>query len=261
MKLFAIDLNNIGYILGNSNQLHRKGLLKFTDGLRRGLRTRKFVILDDSKPYFRKIFYPDYKANRKPRKVDYKKAMKALRQECEDIICAVPRMEVDDLMGVLARDERLEKLIAVSNDSDFKQFYAFRKFSQFLPQKRSSLKFDRRKCFEKFVTTILKGDEGKDNIKKSHNHRQIRTKKLGPVLDRVFKDVLQASQEAQIRTITDLPLQDIIWQNLSEAWDMDEGKFGINFDLNCLIQPIYAKYLDDLNDEVVLGEIYRKIQA
>ena len=90
----------------------------------------QIVICVDRKPYWRSEPFPEYKKNRKP--MDKSMDWKAFFENGEDILTAcknvfgwkvidLPRMEADDVIGVLVHKFSKEKHMIISPDGDYRQ--------------------------------------------------------------------------------------------------------------------------------------------
>lgn len=233
-----IDLNNVAFILHKGNNLNKRGLQDYISRLQSDLDAEQVEVILDSPAslYWRKSLYKDYKGNRKDRKKDpkLKKNLFTLCQELPSITC-IDRLEADDVIASQVRSRKLGLYYVVSSDGDFKQLAFYNCFKQYNPLKRKILETTKRDAVKVLVTKILKGD-GKDNIKKSHNQKAIKTLNLDLVVDKICEDILEKSQDISIFEVQDLGLEGIFWNNLSLAFDMDEDKFQLNFRLLDLIQ-------------------------
>jgi len=128
------------------------------------------VLCCDNKQYWRKEFFPFYKAGRKKARdktnLDWQLIFDILgkiKQELKDNfpykVLDVERAEADDIIGVLApRFSSQEKILILSSDGDFLQLQAHKNIKQYNP------------ATKKFVTSknpilelkekIIKGDKG-----------------------------------------------------------------------------------------------------
>lgn len=109
----------------------------------------KLIITFDSKNYWRKEIYPEYKAHRKAQRskmtVDFEKFfpiakifIKDLRESFTNIyVLEVDRCEGDDIIAILAKDKFREcNVIAISTDKDMWQLHKLPNYKQFDPIKK-----------------------------------------------------------------------------------------------------------------------------
>jgi 5'-3' exonuclease, N-terminal resolvase-like domain/T4 RNase H, C terminal len=105
----------------------------------------QMVICADSHSYWRKQYFPQYKANRKKDRdeseIDWPvvfETLDAVRDELRKYfpyhVLSVPLAEADDIIGVLVKNfSKNEKIMIVSGDKDFIQLQAYPNVEQFAP--------------------------------------------------------------------------------------------------------------------------------
>lgn len=69
---------------------------------------------------FRRDYYPLYKTNRTQDPPDYLSLATAITEKCCDRVLRVPRLEADDLCGILATNGKVLNPIIVSEDKDLR---------------------------------------------------------------------------------------------------------------------------------------------
>ena len=140
------------------------------------------VICCDSKKYWRKDVFPNYKAHRKANRdnsdLDWKfifSVMDELKQDLIDNfpykVLTVDKCEADDLIAVLTKwsqdndlvqegiIENARKLLIVSSDGDFRQLHQYHNVKQFSPMQKKFV--ERPKNVSAFIIEhIIKGDKG-----------------------------------------------------------------------------------------------------
>lgn len=131
---------------------------------------RELVIACDDKNYWRKDFFPHYKAHRKKDRekseLDWNKIFKILNQVRDDLkeyfpypVIQVERAEADDIIGTLARamGDTTDVLI-LSGDKDFIQLHKYKNVKQYTPILKKFIKHDNPELYLK--EHIIKGDRG-----------------------------------------------------------------------------------------------------
>ena len=131
---------------------------------------RELVIACDDKNYWRKDFFPHYKAHRKKDRekseLDWNKIFKILNQVRDDLkeyfpypVIQVERAEADDVIGTLARamGDTTDVLI-LSGDKDFIQLHKHKNVKQYNPILKKFISHDNPVLYLK--EHIIKGDRG-----------------------------------------------------------------------------------------------------
>lgn len=239
-SVILFDLNNISFILHKAKKLHLEGLEEYVSKWFSRCSTSNFrVVVDSSKmSYWRKKIYPEYKENRKP--VEDAKFTKALfdlknKLKSKDYLLVHEGLEADDIISSFARCEDYDRITCVSADSDFQQLSFYSRFDQISPLTNVDVKVSKKDAVEVLITKVLKGDS-KDNIKKSHKQRCVKSEEMEEITNVVFKRIVQEVVYNPEIKAQDLPLREIIWEELSSRVTMDRGLFDLNFTLINLIQ-------------------------
>lgn len=180
--MLLIDLNQI--VLSNLMMQIGSGKIKLEENLIRHMvlntlrmYTKKFkhdygniVICCDSKHYWRRDYFPYYKANRKKdrekSKLDWTvifHTMDNLRSEFSEYfpykVINVEGTEADDVIAVLCKKySNVEPILILSSDKDFTQLQKYTNVKQYSPIAKSFLKSDNP---QKYIREhILLGDRG-----------------------------------------------------------------------------------------------------
>lgn len=161
----AIDENLIRHMVLNSIRMYNT---KFKDEY------GEIVICSDDKKYWRRDFFPYYKAGRKKDReaspFDWNLIFETLNKVRDEIkenlpyrVIQVDKTEADDIIGTLCHkygtqlnNATTEKILILSSDKDFMQLQKFANVEQFSPMAK---KFLRTNDAGKFLKEhILKGD-------------------------------------------------------------------------------------------------------
>ena len=154
------------------------------------------VIACDSKKYWRREFFPFYKANRKKDRensgLDWtlifetlNKIRDELRQNFPYKVIEVEGAEADDIIGVLTAYQRNEDILILSSDKDFVQLQKYPNVTQYSPILKRYIKTDDPRKY--VMEHIIRGDRGdgipnflsSDNVfAAGERQKVINTKKL-----------------------------------------------------------------------------------
>ena len=148
----------------------------------------ELVICCDGRKYWRREFFPNYKANRKKARdnsdLDWTLIFDTLSQIRDEIkenfpykVLHLERAEADDIVAVLAKwcqtnalvqqglVEEPQKILVVSSDGDFIQLQKYDNVTQWSPIQKKYIKATKKELHEKTITHIVKaGDDGIPNI-------------------------------------------------------------------------------------------------
>lgn len=148
----------------------------------------EIVICCDGRKYWRREFFPNYKANRKKARdnsdLDWTLIFDTLSMIRDEIkqnfpykVLHLERAEADDIIAVLAKwsqsngliqqglVEEPQKILVVSSDGDFIQLQKYDNITQWSPIQKKYIKATRKELHEKTITHIVKaGDDGIPNI-------------------------------------------------------------------------------------------------
>lgn len=159
------------------------------------------VICQDSYNYWRKEYFPYYKANRKKTREQNQEhwdavfaAMKQINDEIAENMpyknIKIDRCEADDIIAVLAKHYcPIEKVVIVSNDKDFQQLLRFNNVSLYSPQKKSMVKCPNPDGF--LFEQIVRGDasDGIPNILSDADTFVDEAKRQKPLTAKRFKEL------------------------------------------------------------------------
>jgi hypothetical protein len=135
----------------------------------------EMVICCDGKKYWRKEFFPNYKAARKKHReesdLDWNMIFNTLSEIREDLakhfpykVMHIERAEADDVIAVLT--ERCnefgtaEDVMIVSSDKDFKQLHAYDNVKHWSPMQKKQVTIAKKEIHPFTIEHIVKGDAG-----------------------------------------------------------------------------------------------------
>jgi hypothetical protein len=130
----------------------------------------EIVLCFDGQHYWRKDIFPYYKANRKKAREDssfdwdkFFTFMDTFRTELAETfpykVMRVDRCEADDIIATLCKNRwRDEKILILSNDSDFVQLQKYETVTQWAPRDKKYIKESNPQMYLK--EHILRGDAG-----------------------------------------------------------------------------------------------------
>lgn len=244
-KLIVIDLLNVSHILYKGKQLSEKGLNNYKEGFSMLFRNSNIKVVCDGRKadYWRKRIYPEYKANRDDKNSNDDFMNKLFEVMNLPEIEKQRHLEADDIIAEYVRDKKYKEVIVVSSDSDFGQLAFFSRFRRFNPLTRKEVKITRQEALESLITKVIKGD-AKDNIKKSHNERAIKTSIIQEITQSSMSDIWHFVKANNITEIEDVNIGQIIFRRTQELIDIYPDKFSLNFRLLNLMQNEY-KNLDN----------------
>jgi hypothetical protein len=148
----------------------------------------ELVICCDGRKYWRREFFPQYKAGRKKARdnsdLNWSLIFDTLSEMREDIrahfpyrVIHIDRAEADDVIAVLTKwvqtnelvqqglVEEPQKVLILSSDGDFIQLQRYDNVTQWSPMQKKQIKANARELHEKKITHIVKaGDDGIPNI-------------------------------------------------------------------------------------------------
>jgi 5'-3' exonuclease len=165
--LNAIDENMVRHMVLNSIRMYN---MKFKDSY------GDIVICCDDKKYWRRDYFPYYKAGRKKDReaspLDWNLIFETLNKVRDEIkeyfpykVIQVDKTEADDVIatlthkfGVPLKNSSTEKILILSSDKDFMQLQKFANVDQYSPMAKKFLKTSEPVKFLK--EHIIKGDRG-----------------------------------------------------------------------------------------------------
>jgi len=135
----------------------------------------QIVIASDGRGYWRKDFFPNYKASRKKNRdksdLDWKFIFDTLGEIRDDLrqhfpykVVCLDKCEADDVIAVLALQTQEfgqhENVMIISSDKDFKQLQKYDNVAQFSPMLKKQMKVSKKELREWMIEHIVKGDSG-----------------------------------------------------------------------------------------------------
>lgn len=210
----------------------------------------EMVIACDNTNYWRKQFFPYYKANRKKAiaesELNWKEifeCMNKIRAELKEFfpyrVIDVESAEADDIIATLVREfgsqlNTGEKILILSGDKDFIQLHVYSNVSQYDPVRKKWIKHDDPERF--LHEHILKGDagDGVPNVLSSDNcfvvgerQKPLTAKKMEVILGTHLEDMdtILARNYSRNATLIDLSFTpDYIVNNIKEQYYSQTGK-------------------------------------
>lgn len=155
-----IDENMVRHITLNCIRSYRQKFSKFGE----------LVLASDGKNSWRKDVFPFYKANRKKARdkathVDWTvffEAMDIIKQELKETFpykfIKVDKAEGDDIIAVLARDNKHESVLIISSDKDFIQLQKYPHVQQWSPMLKKMVVHDNPEGY--LIEHVIRGDRG-----------------------------------------------------------------------------------------------------
>lgn len=134
----------------------------------------EMIICADDKNYWRRSFFPYYKASRKKDReeseIDWKalfEAMNSIREELKTFfpykVIQIETAEADDIIGTIVHEEGRdlnvgEKILILSGDKDYIQLHTYANVDQFDPTRKRWIKHSDPENY--LFEHIVKGDRG-----------------------------------------------------------------------------------------------------
>ena len=200
----------------------------------------ELVICHDSTNYWRKDFFPQYKANRKKALEksglnwnELFSIMDKIRDEIKETFpyknIKVSRLEADDVIACLCREfHDKEKILILSSDKDFQQLQRYENVDQYSPLKKEFLVCDDPE--HHLLYHIIKGDasDGVPNLLSDDDTFVVEDKRQKPcgkkAVDKVLKEIDQWKETENWKrnqTIIDLhSLPEKYRQEVNEVYNL-----------------------------------------
>ncbi len=191
------------------------------------------ILCVDSMHYWRKDFFPLYKAHRKKGRdasdMDWNLIFECLNKVRDELRDHFPYRfinvygcEADDVIGVLIEETKtkctpvhsIEPIMIISGDKDFQQLQRYDKVSQYSPITRKEIVLNKDEALEYLANHIISGDKGDgipnvlsqdDCIVEGIRQRPVSKKKRGILLDPLVEKDNEVERNFQRnRTLIDL---------------------------------------------------------
>lgn len=210
----------------------------------------ELVIAADSRSYWRRDLFPQYKATRKADReksdIDWHELFDILNMIKEEIkenfpypVVQVDGAEADDVIAtmVFKHKEPLntgERILILSGDKDFIQLQRYPDVDQFDPIRKRDMKSDNPKLFLDHL--VLGGDRGDgvpnvlspDNcLVEGQRQKPLREKKITEILGQKFEDLPEDIQRNYMRNRTMIDLSQIptnIQESIVAEYESQLGK-------------------------------------
>jgi len=179
----------------------------------------EMVICCDGRKYWRKEFFPNYKASRKKNReasdLDWKLIFDTLSEMRDDLavyfpyrVIHVEQAEADDVIAVMTKwlqnnnqciqglVEEPQKILILSSDKDFKQLQLYPTVKQWSPMQKKYVTATQKEINEFMIEHIVKGDSGdgipnilsKDDVfVNAERQKTVSSKRLQEFIDNGFK--------------------------------------------------------------------------
>jgi 5'-3' exonuclease len=169
----------------------------------------EFIIACDDKNYWRKKYFPYYKANRKKYRekshLDWNaifNSLNKIRDELKEYfpyrVIQVKNAEADDVIGAICNHFGTylggDPILIISGDKDFKQLQKYANVKQYDPTRKRWLKTNKPEEF--LIEHILRGDtgDGVPNIL-SDDDVFVTDKRQSPLREAKFNSLMKFAQE------------------------------------------------------------------
>jgi len=129
----------------------------------------RMVICCDNKDYWRKKYFPYYKANRKKNRdesgFDWNlifECLNTIKREIKEyspyLVIEIEHAEADDIIGTISHTVREEPILILSGDKDFQQLQIYDNIKQYSPILKKFVTCDNAETF--LIEHIITGDSG-----------------------------------------------------------------------------------------------------
>jgi hypothetical protein len=236
----------------------------------------EMVICCDGKKYWRKEFFPNYKAARKKNReesdLDWNLIFNTLSEIRDDLaqhfpyrIMHIERAEADDIIAVLT--ERCnefgtaEDVMIVSSDKDFKQLHAFDNVKQWSPMQKKQVSIAKKEIHPFTIEHIVKGDSGDgvpnilspdDIFLVEGRQAPVSSKRLQEFIDNGFTACRNDAERRNWHrnaTLVDFKfIPEDIKKNILESFELNSPKGDKMSIMNYLMEHRCRMLLDELED-------------
>ena len=243
----------------------------------------ELVICCDGRKYWRRDFFPQYKANRKKARdnsdLNWALIFDTLSEMREDIAKHFPykvihldRAEADDVIAVLTKwtqtnqliqeglMEEPQKVLILSSDGDFIQLQQYDNVTQWSPIQKKFIKATKKELHEKKITHIVKaGDDGIPNILssddvfvKGERQKPVSAKRLAEFIENGFIACQNDTERRNWHRNVTLVDFDFIPEDVQKEIIDTYTKYNVTGDkmsiMNYLIENKCRLLLDELED-------------
>lgn len=235
----------------------------------------EMVIACDSRNYWRKEFFPNYKGMRKKAReesdLDWGLIFNTLSEIREDLkehfgykVIHVDRCEADDVIAVLAESTqefgKFEPVMIVSSDKDFKQLHEYDNVKQFSPMLKKQITVNKKELHAWLTEHVVKGDAGdgipnimsKDDVFMiGERQKNVSSKRLQEFIDNGFSacknDEERRNWQRNSTLVMFKYIPDDVKESVLEAYEVPP-KGDKNSIMNYLIKHRCRNLLDDIED-------------
>lgn len=235
----------------------------------------EMVIACDSRSYWRKEYFPNYKGMRKKAReesdLDWQVIFDTLSEIRNDLkehfpykVLAVDKCEADDIIAVLAQSTqdfgKHEPVMIVSSDKDFKQLHQYDNVKQFSPMLKKQIVVNKKELKEWLIEHIVKGDTGDgipnilsndDVFMKGERQKPVSSKRLSEFFENGFIGCKTDEERRNWQRNITLVDFNYIPSNVKDAVMIsfeEQPKGDKNSIMNYLIKNKCRLLLDELED-------------
>jgi len=235
----------------------------------------EMVIACDSRSYWRKEYFPNYKGMRKKAReesdLDWQVIFDTLSEIRDDLkehfpykVLAVDKCEADDIIAVLAQSTqdfgKHEPVMIVSSDKDFKQLHQYDNVKQFSPMLKKQIVVNKKELKEWLIEHIVKGDTGDgipnilsndDVFMKGERQKPVSSKRLSEFFENGFTgcktDEERRNWQRNITLVDFNYIPDNVKDSVMTSFE-EQPKGDKNSIMNYLIKNKCRLLLDELED-------------
>jgi hypothetical protein len=235
----------------------------------------EIVIACDGRNYWRKDFFANYKGLRKKAReesdLDWKVIFETLGEIREDLkehfpykVVHVDKCEADDIIAILAESTqefgRMEEVMIVSSDKDFKQLHEYSNVAQYSPMLKKQIKVNKKELHAWLIEHVVKGDSGDgipnilsadDVFMKGERQKPVSSKRLQEFIDNGFiackTDEERRNWQRNVTLVNFKHIPEDIKQTVMEAFEV-KPKADKNDVMNYLIKHKCRNLLNEIEE-------------
>ena len=233
------------------------------------------VIACDGRNYWRKDYFANYKGLRKKAReesdLDWKVIFETLGEIRQDLINHFPykvihvdKCEADDVIAILTESTqefgRMEEVMIVSSDKDFKQLHEYDNVAQYSPMLKKQIKVNKKELHAWMIEHVVKGDSGDgipnimsadDVFMKGERQKSVSSKRLQEFVDNGFiackTDEERRNWQRNTTLVNFKHIPEDIKQTVMEAFEV-KPKADKNDVMNYLIKHKCRNLLNEIEE-------------
>ena len=245
-EVILVDIENVPSLKKRTGISDRSSRISFYANFLRGeLGIDTVIFCGDSTSCWRSEVFPKYKNKNKTNAYNSNYAHYETLLECECALFAVKNgWEADDIIGYAARSGRFDRIVIVSDDSDFKQLHFFKCVERYSPKEGTLEKRNNVFGIRSLVEKLVMGDS-RDNITRSGQSRcrvKLRPgqKAFKKIAQRVKDTLVQKLQDNPSLTLRELRIRDVILNECGKTFEMNHRRYMRNYKLICQIEDTHS---------------------